>query len=245
MVEGEPGIGKSELMRIARAEAVRLGCQVFWCDCEELSEAFPLLPLLDAFAPNGSLSRYAEAHAQIAEWLRAAAIPGNQVNGVGAATTGMLSLISEVCEAGSGAPGRRRSALGRPGHGGRPEPLFRLTHRQPLLVAGLARPAPRRDDLAALRRGADAQIVLSGLSDDEVVDIVARAVGGSPGERLRRLAAEAGGNPLYVRELIDAVTRTGTITVDGGRVEITGGRTPGVAARGHRRPTRVPVDAGP
>lgn len=226
VVEGEPGIGKSELMRIARAEAVRLGCQVFWCNCEELSEAFPLLPLLDAFAPNGSLSRYAEAHAQIAEWLRAAAIPGNRVNGVGAATTSMLSLISDVCEAGPvllvvddlhWADPATVVALGQ---------LFRSTHRRPLLVAGLARPAPRRDDLAALRRAADSQILLSGLSTDEVIDIVTRAVGGSPGERLRRLAAEAGGNPLYLRELIDAVTRTGTITVDGGRVEITGGRMP-------------------
>jgi DNA-binding CsgD family transcriptional regulator/tetratricopeptide (TPR) repeat protein len=226
VVEGEPGIGKSELMRIARTEAVRLGCQVFWCTCEELSEAFPLLPLLDAFAPNGTLSHYADAHAQIAEWLRAAAIPGNRVNGVGAATTSMLSLISDLCDAGPvllvvddlhWADPATVVALGQ---------LFRSTHRRPLLVAGLARPAPRRDDLAALRRAADAQIVLSGLSDDEVVDIVTSAVGGRPGERLRRLAAEAGGNPLYLRELIDAVARTGTITVDGGQVEITGGRAP-------------------
>lgn len=226
VVEGEPGIGKSELMRIARAEADRLGCQVFWGTCEELSEAFPLLPLLDAFAPNGPLSQFAEAHAQIAEWLRAAAIPGNQVNGVGAATTSMLQLISDVCAAGPvllvvddlhWADPATIAALGR---------LFRSTHRRPLLVAALARPAPRRDDLAALRRAADVQIPLSGLSDDEVVDMVANAVGGTPGERLRRLSAEAGGNPLYVRELIDAVTRTGTITVDGGQVEITGGRTP-------------------
>jgi DNA-binding CsgD family transcriptional regulator len=226
VVEGEPGIGKSELMRIARADAVRLGCQVFWGNCEELSEAFPLLPLLDAFAPTGSLSRFADAHAQIAEWLRTAAIPGNQVNGVGAATTSMLSLIADVCETAPvllvvddlhWADPATVVALGQ---------LFRSTHRRPLLVAGLARPAPRRDDLAALRRAADSQLVLSGLSEDEVVDMVAQAVGGSPGERLRRLAAEAGGNPLYVRELIDAVTRTGTITVDAGQVEITGGRTP-------------------
>ncbi|GAA1035596.1 LuxR family transcriptional regulator [Virgisporangium ochraceum] len=213
-------------MRVARAEALRLGCQVFWCNCEELSEAFPLLPLLDAFAPNGSLSRFADSHAQIAEWLRAAAIPGNRVNGVGAATTSLLSLIADVCATAPvllvvddlhWADSATVVALGQ---------LFRATHRSPLLVAGLARPAPRRDDLAALRRAADAQITLSGLSDDEVVDMVTRAVGGSPGARLRRLAAEAGGNPLYVRELIDAVTRTGTITVDAGQVEVTGGRTP-------------------
>lgn len=226
VVTGEPGIGKSELMRVAKDEAVRLGCQVYWCDCEELSKAFPLLPLLDAFAPTGSLSRHAAAHARVAEGLRAAAMPGNQLSGVAAAVTDMLSLISEVCETGPvllvvddvhWADQATVAALSR---------LFRLTRRQPLLVAGLARPVPRRDDLAVLSRGADARIVLSGLSDDEVVDLVASAVGGRPGERLRLLAAEAGGNPLYLRELIDAVTRMGTIVVDGGEVEITGGRTP-------------------
>ncbi|GAA1035601.1 LuxR family transcriptional regulator [Virgisporangium ochraceum] len=226
VVTGEPGIGKSELMRVARDEAVRLGCQVFWCDCEELSEAFPLLPLLDAFAPDGALSRYAEAHAQIAEWLRTAAIPGNRGDGVGAAITSMLSLISEVCEAGPALLVVDDLHWADPATVVTLSRLFRSTHRRPLLVAGVARPVPRRDDLAALRRAAEAQVPLSGLSDDEVLDIVTRAVGGRPGERLRRLAAEAGGNPLYLRELMDAVRRTGTVIADGGLVEMTCANTP-------------------
>jgi DNA-binding CsgD family transcriptional regulator/tetratricopeptide (TPR) repeat protein len=228
LVEGEPGIGKSELMRTAGLEAVSLGCQVLWCTCEELSQDFPLLPLMDAFAPRGGLARYADAHARIAGLLREAAVPGNQVDCVGAAATSLLDLVADVCGVAPvllvvddlhWADPATVVALGQ---------FFRSTRRLPLMVAGLARPAPRRDDLAALRRAVDpaAQLTLSGLSEDEVIDLVAQAVGGTPGERLRRLAAEAAGNPLYVRELIDAVARTGTITVDGGQVEIIGGRPP-------------------
>jgi DNA-binding CsgD family transcriptional regulator len=228
LVEGEPGIGKSELMRGAGLEALAVGCQVFWCTCEELSEAFPLLPLVDAFAPRGTLERYAHAHAQIADLLRAAAVPGNQVDSVGAAAACVLDLVSDVCDVApvllvvddlQWADPATVMTLGQ---------LFRLARRLPLLVAGLARPAPRRDDLAALRRGVEPadHLVLSGLSEDEVNDLVAKAVGGTPGVRLRAMAAEAAGNPLYIRELVDAVARTGTITVDGGQVEIVGGRTP-------------------
>ena len=45
LIEGEPGIGKSSLVRTALAEAGP-GGQVFWGAGDELGEALPLLPLL-------------------------------------------------------------------------------------------------------------------------------------------------------------------------------------------------------
>jgi predicted ATPase len=47
LIEGEPGIGKSALVRAATAEAPQAGCQVFWGAGDELSQALPLLPFLD------------------------------------------------------------------------------------------------------------------------------------------------------------------------------------------------------
>ena len=44
LIEGEPGIGKSALVRAALSEAARLGCQVFWGTGDELGQA--LLPRL-------------------------------------------------------------------------------------------------------------------------------------------------------------------------------------------------------
>jgi DNA-binding NtrC family response regulator len=42
LIEGEPGIGKSTLVRAAVAEAPTLGCQVFWGVGDELGQALPL-----------------------------------------------------------------------------------------------------------------------------------------------------------------------------------------------------------
>jgi predicted ATPase len=50
LIEGEPGIGKSTLVRAALAEATETetACQVFWSAGDELGQALPLLPLLEA-----------------------------------------------------------------------------------------------------------------------------------------------------------------------------------------------------
>jgi predicted ATPase len=47
LIEGEPGIGKSTLVRAAVAEAPEAGCQVFWGSGDELGQALPLLPFLE------------------------------------------------------------------------------------------------------------------------------------------------------------------------------------------------------
>src|SRR5271166_5833459 len=47
LIEGEPGIGKSALVRAAVAEAPAVGCQMFWGAGDELGQALPLLPFLD------------------------------------------------------------------------------------------------------------------------------------------------------------------------------------------------------
>ncbi len=47
LIEGEPGIGKSALVRAALAEAADSGCEVFWGAGDELGQALPLLPLLE------------------------------------------------------------------------------------------------------------------------------------------------------------------------------------------------------
>ena len=48
LIEGEPGICKSTLVRAAVADAPTAGCQVFWGAGDELGQALPLLPFLDA-----------------------------------------------------------------------------------------------------------------------------------------------------------------------------------------------------
>ncbi len=47
LIEGEPGIGKSALVRAALAADPNLNCEVFWGAGDELGETLPLLPLLE------------------------------------------------------------------------------------------------------------------------------------------------------------------------------------------------------
>jgi DNA-binding CsgD family transcriptional regulator/tetratricopeptide (TPR) repeat protein len=227
LVEGEPGIGKSTLMRLAAKEAQASGCQHFSGSCDELSQAFPLLPLLDALDPRSPVA--AEGRAKIVETLRSDNAPGNRVDLVAAAVERLLALIDQlsastplmlVIDDLQWADPATVMAWGR---------LARAVHQLPLLLVGTLRPLPRRQDLNALRRtvGPAGRLRMHSLSDQEVAEFVARTAGGQPGPRLLELAAGAGGNPLYLTELIDALVRGRALATEDGRVEVTGGRPPG------------------
>ena len=60
LVEGEPGIGKTALVQAALASAPKGSFQVFWGAGDELGQALPLLPFLDALRvrePSGDPRR--------------------------------------------------------------------------------------------------------------------------------------------------------------------------------------------
>jgi DNA-binding CsgD family transcriptional regulator len=222
LVEGEPGIGKSSLLRAAASAAEAAGCHVLWASCDELSQAFPLLPLLDAL----DVSRHAAVtgREKIIELLRTDFAPGNRVDVVAAATEQFLCLMDELCAAApvllvvddlQWADPATVLALGR---------LARAVRGERLLVLGASRPVPRREDIIALRRLAepDGLIRLHSLTDVEAAQLVEQAVGGTPGARLLELAEGAAGNPLYLTELVDALMRSRALTAGDGYVEAVG-----------------------
>jgi DNA-binding CsgD family transcriptional regulator/tetratricopeptide (TPR) repeat protein len=230
LVEGEPGIGKSTLMRLAAKEAHASGCQVFSGSCDELSQAFPLLPMLDAFDPHSPVAM--EGRSKILETLRSDGVPGNRVDQVTAAVERLLALVDQLSATApvmfviddlQWADQATVMAWGR---------LARSVHQLPLLLVGTMRPVVRRHDLSALRRvvGPAGRLRLHSMSDAEVKELVARAVHGIPGPRLLQLAVGAGGNPLYLTELVDALIRGRALTDNDGCIEVNGGRTPGSLA---------------
>ena len=85
----------------------------------------------------------------------------------------------------------------------------------PLLLIGMMRPVPQRDDVLALRRMASdaTRLQLTGLAGTAVADLVAALAGGRPDDRLLRLADGAAGNPLYVAELVAALARGSGLTI--------------------------------
>ena len=227
LIEGEPGIGKSALVRSAVAGAPEAGCEVFWGAGDELGQALPLLPFLDGLRvrePSANPRRNT-----IVQLLRGevAADRGTDVPAVLAEQ--LLALVTEQCAVRptilviddlQWADQASVTLWGR---------LARSARQVPLLLVGMMRPAPQRDDLLALRRvvGDDARLQLTGLTGAAVTDLVADLAGGKPDDKLLRLANGAAGNPLYLTELVAALARSSSLTVtEAGAAELAGGSAP-------------------
>jgi tetratricopeptide (TPR) repeat protein len=226
LIEGELGIGKSALVRAAVAQAPQARCQVFWGGGDELGQALPLLPFLDALQvrePSANPRRNA-----IVRLLRGEVAAGRGVDVSVVLAEQLLALVAEqwavrpvilVIDDLQWADPASITLWGR---------LARSARQVPLLLVGMMRAVPQRDDLLALRRvaGDAARLQVTGLSGTAVADLVAALAGGRPGHDLLRLADGAAGNPLYLTELVAALARGSGLTITEGRAELTGDSAP-------------------
>ncbi len=93
-----------------------------------------------------------------------------------------------------------------------------------LLLIGTCRPAPRRAEVQELRaavvRRGGAVVTLGPLPETDVTALVTAMLGSPPGDALRQLTAQAAGNPLYVRELIDALVREQLLEIGPAAAEV-------------------------
>jgi tetratricopeptide (TPR) repeat protein len=120
--------------------------------------------------------------------------------------------------------------------------LARSVDQIPLLVVGTSRPVAEHKGLARARlvvqEGRGAVVDLRSLSDGEVAAMAAGLAGGVPGPGLVGALGRAGGNPLYVRELVGALVGDGLVRVQAGAAELVAaaGALPGslVASIGRR-----------
>ncbi|MEH1128914.1 ATP-binding protein [Micromonospora sp. CPCC 206061] len=206
LIEGEPGIGKSTLLRAASSAADKRGYQAFWATCDELSHPIPLLPLIEAIdsatwqgLTNDDLVTSAMHRlVTLTEDLTTAApvvLVVDDLQWADPATVRTLGLLA------------------------------RAARRIPLLLACAIRPVPRPHHVTALRRLIErtGRLRLRPFSDDEVNEFLARRTGGRPGPQLRHLASGAAGNPLYLTELIYALIRADALISDGGQVDAASG----------------------
>jgi DNA-binding CsgD family transcriptional regulator len=227
LIEGEPGIGKSALVRAALVEAADIGCEVFWGAGDELGQALPLLPLLEGLRVRESSAN--PRRNTILRLLRGEFTADRGADVSAALAEQLLALIAEQCatvptvlviddlqwaDQASVALWVR---------------LARSVPQVPLLLVGMMRPVPQRDDLLVLRRAVDdaARLQLTGLTGTAVAELVAALAGGKPDEKLLRLAGGAAGNPLYVTELVAALARGSNLTVtETGAATLTSGSAP-------------------
>jgi DNA-binding CsgD family transcriptional regulator/transcriptional regulator with XRE-family HTH domain len=224
-LQGEPGIGKTALLRIGLGGAAAAGCRVFSAAADESLARFPLYVMLECLE-IGSADRDPE-RAQISALLRGEGSTGLPPADAVVVAAERLLLLVERCTAESPvvlvvddlqwADEVSLSVWGR---------LRRLVRQVPLLLVGACRPVPRRAELATLRRGMTGPetvlLDLAPLAPPETGEVIGRLAGAPPGPRLAAAAAQAAGNPLYLRELLDALLREERIEVRDGAAELSG-----------------------
>src|SRR5690349_24098001 len=213
LIEGEPGIGKSALVRAAATDAPDASYQVFWGAGDELGQELPLLPFLDGLRVRESFPN--PRREAIVKLLRGEMTPDRGANVPAVLAEQLLALVTEQCAVRpvvlviddlQWADPASLALWGR---------LARSARQSPILLVGMTRPAPRRESLLALRRAADggSRFVLNALTGPAVADLVAALAGGRPDDELLRLADGAAGNPLYVTELVAALMRSSRVAV--------------------------------
>jgi DNA-binding CsgD family transcriptional regulator len=223
-LQGEPGIGKSALVDAAAAAATAAGCLVLRAAGEELMELFPLRLMAECLGIS-AISADPVA-AEIAGMLRGGPAGGGALDPAARAAERMLDLVDTECAAGpvllaaedlhwADEPSLR--LWGR---------LARAVNQIPLLLIGTARPLPQRARLGQLRElaaaGGGAIIDLKPLDAGATARLAGQLAGGDPDPALARALERAGGNPLYVRELTDALIRDGLVRVAGGTAGLDG-----------------------
>jgi DNA-binding CsgD family transcriptional regulator len=215
-VEGEPGIGKSSLV----AEGLAAGCDpswdIGWGTAATLTERLPLRAMLDCLQvrPGSPDPRRARAAALLRSFQQGLYADGDtSLSG----TEVLEALVDELCAA---AP----TVMVVDDLQWADESSLIVWHQLatsisqlPLLLIATCRPTPVRAEVrelrAAIARRGGAVVTLGPLPETDVTALVTAMLGSPPGEALRALTAQAAGNPLYVRELIDALVRDRAIEI--------------------------------
>jgi predicted ATPase len=236
-LRGEAGIGKTCLAEAAMAAARERGITALAASADELERHQPFALIADCLRvrPDASDGRLAwVARLLGGDPVDSAPTPGERHGGGEIeldVSEALFGVLERVC---ARAPTMLllddlqwadESSLGFVGR------LARRVADLPLLVVGTARPLPRRQDLERLMSASRARgarhIELGALDAETSEALVAAVAGGAPGANLRAQVAGCGGNPLFLRCLIEALEAERAIErIAGGEVEVTSASAP-------------------
>jgi DNA-binding CsgD family transcriptional regulator len=212
LVDGEPGIGKSLLLRDATSQAAERGFSLATGAADQLSQEIPFFALRTAlrepFAevtpdhPDATAWWIAEMRAHLQQ--RAAHVP-------------VLVCLDDLHWAAPATLAALRA-------------LPRSLKRQPVawLLARSTTPQNGAADylFGLLEREGAARVTLAPLEQDAVSAMLIDAFGAPPDQAVADLARDAAGNPLLVAELLGGLREERAVQVTGGRAGPTSARLP-------------------
>ncbi|MFI6663199.1 helix-turn-helix transcriptional regulator [Streptomyces sp. NPDC050523] len=208
-IEGEAGIGKTAFTSVALAGMIPSQISTASAEADELSTRSPLRVMRDCL--QVTLDSEDDRRTQIARLLQGPATESSfdGTNPVQVALERLLALVDDMCS-------ERPLVLVVDDVQWADETSLIAWHRLvqsveqlPLLLIAISRPLPQRELVTQLRQSvlarAGARIALGPLAQRDVVTMLHRMLGAPPGERLQRLAENAGGNPMYLVEMVSVL----------------------------------------
>lgn len=221
LIVGEAGIGKTTVLTAVAGIGAALGCQVLSATADELDREFPLR-LVDAALRSRGLTRPRMTVAGRAGlWSPSSGDPVlagveaalEQLDGLTRSGPAVL-LVDDL----QWADDASLLVLDR---------VSQASLQQPLLLVGAYRTTAGRPRLAELRRSMARRsatiLTVDPLAPDEALVLAAHHAGGPPGPSLRQWVESAAGNPLFIREVVDALDRHGQLRKSATAVEVAPG----------------------
>jgi predicted ATPase len=219
LVEGEAGTGKSRLVMEALERGRRGGFEVVLGAAEELDRRRPFAVLTAALGING---RHVDPGRVEINRLLTGIVDSPLVEF--RVSEALLALVEEACAQAPLALAVEDLHWADPASLSTLWRLSRQVHQLPLLVVGSYRPVPRPPELTRLVASLGANGIrmnLGPLLPESVLELAGGLLGTQLAPNLARRVAGAAGNPLFVRELLDALVTEGAIIVDAqGQAEV-------------------------
>ncbi|WP_251056684.1 helix-turn-helix transcriptional regulator [Streptomyces sp. ISL-94] len=222
VVEGLPGIGKSRLLQEAAREAGRLGMTAALGRATELDRVAPLAVLLSAL--RDSLPAVVDS----ADMAALGGLGGQEAN-----RFWLVSRLGDLIEEYA----RTRPLLIALDDAQAMDELTAFTLQ--ILVPRLrgcsvmwllarrspSAQSPRYDVVGRLLEDGARHVALEPLGSDAIAQFCSHALGAAPSPVLAGLAADSGGNPFLLGQLLNALEDSGRLHRADGRVEVVGSDT--------------------
>lgn len=215
IIEGEPGIGKSRLLAAVLEKSERLGAEVLLGRADELERERPFAAIADALRVDHRFAQLVSTEADAEPGADRSFLILQEIQDLLERRCSGSPVVLAVEDVHWADPSTIRALRS----------LARRVEQYPLALLITLRPIPRVPELALavahFRELGAKHVFLPPLSPEASAQLASLVVDAEIGPTLMTQLGAAGGNPLYICELLNALRDEGALTTSGGVVETT------------------------